>query len=165
MASPGTRKPAVTRAAEFHIDRAGVWRHRGSVVQREAMVRLFASMLERREDRYVLVTPEQTLRVNVDDAPFVVVDMEGNEDGEVTTIVLVTNVGERFVLGPEHPLYLHEDVERSEVRAYQMVRDRMPALVHRNVFYRLVELAQANEDGVLGVCSSGCFFPLELSAS
>jgi len=155
----------VARAADFHIDRAGVWRHRGSVVQREAMVRLFASMLERRGGHYVLVTPEQTLRVDVDDAPFVIVDMENNEGGDAPTLVMLTNVGERFALGHDHPLYLHEDVERGEVRAYQMVRDRIPALVHRNVFYRLVELAQANEDGVLGVLSSDCFFPLEISSS
>lgn len=152
------------RTAGFHIDREGVWRHRGSVIRRESMVRLFAAMLERRDDRYVLLTPEQVLRVEVDDAPFVIVDMELLErSGDERDIVLVTNVGERHLLGPEHPLYLRRDAARDEVRAYQRIRDGMPALIHRHLFYRLAELARSNEDGVMGIYSGGRFYPLEES--
>lgn len=145
----------------FHIDRDGVWRHRGSVIQRDAMVRLFASMLERRGERYVLVTPDQVLRVEVDDAPFVIVDMEECTDSASPGIVLITNIGERFALGPDHPLYLRDDDARNETRAYQRIRDALPALIHRNVFYRLAELAHTNADGLMGVRSCGEFFPLE----
>ena len=155
----------MARPAEFHIDRDGVWRYRGSVVQRESMVRLFASMLACRDGRYVLVTPEQTLRVDVDDAPFVIVDMESPGEGEATQIVFVTSLGERFALGAGHPLYLCEDAARGEVRAYQTTRDSLPALVHRNVFYRLAEQARTNAEGVAGIHSGGRFFALEPGAS
>lgn len=149
------------RAADFHIDRNGVWRHRGSVIQRDAMVRLFASMLQRRGERYVLVTPEQVLRVDVDDAPFVIIDMEHTEGPGAARIVFLTNVGERFALDAAHPLYLQADAARDELRLYQRIRDGIPALVHRNVFYRLVALAEDSGEGVMGIRSAGRFFPLE----
>lgn len=155
--------PGMARSADFHIDRDGVWRHRGSIVQREAMVRLFASMLRRRGERYVLVTPEQVLRVDVDDAPFVIIDAERVADVDPPQVVFITNTGERFALDTTHPLYVQEDALRGESRLYQRTRDGIPALVHRNVFYRLVELAEENEAGVLGVRSAGAFFPLEMT--
>jgi hypothetical protein len=54
---------------------------------------------------------------------------------------MITDLGERFLLCREHPLFLREDPQRGEVRAYQRVRDGMTALVHRNVFYRMAEMA------------------------
>jgi uncharacterized protein len=152
----------MSRSSDFHIDRQGVWRYRGSIIEREAMVRLFAGMLQKRGADYVLQTPEQVLRVRVDDAPFVITDMECSADGDVPRIWMITNLGERFLLGREHPLYLREDTERGEVRAYQLVRNGMPALVHRNVFYRMAELARIDrERGKAGVRSDGIFFALE----
>ena len=147
---------------DFHIDPQGSWRYRGSIIERESMVRLFAGMLQRRGEDYVLQTPEQVLRVRVDDAPFVVIDIECSVDDGVPRIWMITNLGERFLLGSEHPLFLREDPERGEVRAYQRVRDGMPALVHRNVFYRMAEMAMVDgESGKMGVCSDGIFFALE----
>ena len=147
---------------DFHIDPQGSWRYRGSIIERESMVRLFAGMLQRRGEDYVLQTPEQVLRVRVDDAPFVVIDIECSVDDGVLRIWTITNLGERFLLGSEHPLFLREDPERGEVRAYQRVRDGMPALVHRNVFYRMAEMAEIDgESGKAGVRSDGAFFALE----
>ena len=147
---------------DFHIDRQGAWRYRGSVIEREAMVRLFAGMLQRRGEQSVLQTPEQVLRVPVDDAPFVITDMECSAQDGVPRIWMITNLGERFLLGSEHPLFLREDPARGEVRAYQRVRDGMPALVHRNVFYRMAGMAGIDEEsGKAGVRSDGIFFALE----
>lgn len=152
----------MSRPPDFHIDRHGIWRYRGSVIEREAMVRLFAGMLHKRGEHYVLETPEQSLRVRVDDAPFLITDMECSAQDGVSHIWMITNLGERFLLGHQHPLFLREDPERGEVRAYQRVRDGMPALVHRNVFYRLAELAGIDgESGKAGVRSDGIFFALE----
>ena len=40
--------------AEFHIDREGAWYYRGTRVERDAMVRMFAAMLRRRGPDYFL---------------------------------------------------------------------------------------------------------------
>lgn len=148
--------------AEFHIDREGTWYYRGTRVERDAMVRMFAAMLRRRGPDYFLETPEQKVRVSVDDAPFVLTDVESRVDEGVARIWMSTSLGERFLLGREHPLYLRASDSGNEVRAYVLTRDGIPALVHRNVFYRLAEsVAVDAESGKAGVWSDGVFFPLE----
>jgi hypothetical protein len=55
------------------------------------------------------------------------------------------------------------DPETQEPSPYVLVRTNLEALIHRNVFYQLVELAVPREiDGVtwLGVWSGGEFFPI-----
>jgi uncharacterized protein len=152
----------VERQAGFRIDRDGVWYHHGTRVQRAAMVRLFAGMLRRHGAGYVLQTPEQRIAVSVEDAPFVVTDMQASVDGGTPRIWMSTSLGERYLLGHEHPLYLRETGVSREVRAYLTTRDGIPALVHRNVFYRLAESARLDdESGKAGVFSDGMFFPLE----
>lgn len=152
----------MNRPPEFHIDREGTWRYRGSVIGREAMVRLFAGMLRKRGEGYVLQTPEQVLQVRVDDAPFVIVDFECDADGGVPRVWMITSLGERLLLGREHPLWLRRDPGRGEVRAYVSMRDGIPALVHRNVFYRLAEMAETDPGSEkAGISSDGEFFALE----
>ena len=68
-----------------------------------------------------------------------------------------------MVAGSEHPLRVELDALTEEPAPYLLVRTNLEALVHRNVFYQLVELAVVREiDGKawLGVWSSGEFFPI-----
>ena len=54
----------------------GTWLYRGSPIGREALVRLFASILRREPDgRHVLVTPVERVGIEVEDAPFLGVEM------------------------------------------------------------------------------------------
>ena len=65
--------------------------------------------------------------------------------------------------GAEHPLRVELDAQTQEPSPYVHIRANLEALIHRNVFYQLVELAQAREiDGQpwLGVWSGGVFFPI-----
>jgi len=151
------------RAPEFLIDRNGAWYHRGSAVRRESMVRLFAGMLEPKGDGYVLRTPEYDVPVSVEDAPFVIVDAEFLDSADGPQIWMLDSLGDRYLLGEEHPLYLRVDAERSETRAYISARNGMPALIHRNLFYRLAESAgfgMHDSESVLGLYSGGHFYAL-----
>jgi hypothetical protein len=158
MGGPEGRGAARGGPPEFAIDAHGRWLHRGMPVRREAMVRLFAGMLRREGDDYVLVTPQQRLRVQVADAPFLVVDFEREGD----TLVLITNLGERYPLDEAHPLRLRPAADGGGVRAYQDLHDGISARIARAAWYRLAELAVAEPGGSRhGVCSAGRFFPLE----
>ena len=57
----------MNRPPEFHIDREGPWRYRGSVIGREAMVRLFAGMLRKRGADYVLQTHAHLRKMGIYD--------------------------------------------------------------------------------------------------
>ena len=76
-----------------------------------------------------------------------------------------TNVDEQVEAGLEHPLRVVIDPVTQEPAPYVRVRANLEALVHRNAFYQLVELAVSrpiNGQNWLGVWSSGEFFPIGL---
>ena len=151
------------RVPEFAIARDGTWFHRGSAVKREALVRLLAGLLRRQGDTYVLQTPEQRIRVEVEDAPFVAVALEVHDPGPAQELEFTLAHGDRVRLDPAHPLRMRGGSgEDCAPRPYLQLDGGLEALVNRNVFYRLVDLAVCEPaDGRLGVRSGGAFFPLE----
>jgi hypothetical protein len=132
----------------------GRWIHEGSPIGREALVRLFSTVLRKDPDGIYLVTPVEKLRITVEDAPFVAVRVD-RDDGALR---FTTNVGDEVEAGPENPLRVEVD-EAGEPRPYVHVRRGLEALISRPVFYELVEMAE-ERDGVLGVGSNGAWFPL-----
>lgn len=148
---------------DMRIARDGSWHYLGTPIGRPAMVRLFSTILRRDGDAYFLVTPVEKVGIQVDDAPFVAVDMHAEGEGEVQCLRFVTNVEDEVLAGCEHPLRFALDAQSGEPSPYLHVRANLEALIHRNVFYRLVELAVPREiDGQpwLGVWSAGVFFPI-----
>lgn len=160
MAALGPRSPA-RRPADFAIDGEGAWLYRGSPIRREPLVRMLAGMLARAGDGFVLLTPDQTLRVDVADAPFLVTDCDLDEAAGERRIWFSSSLGERVPLDAEHPLVMRSSPD-GQLKAYVRLRDGLDAMLHRNVFYRLAELATGPElDGPAGLLSCGLFFPLE----
>lgn len=158
----------------MEIKRDGTWFHEGRPIRRQAMVRLFASVLKKEDDKIYLVTPVEKVGIKVEDCPFVIVDMDVEErkqegeqegiegEGEQQVISFETNTGERFTLDDEHGLTISPDQETEEPHPVVHVRSGLDGLINRAVFYRLVELASEHEiagETRLGVWSSGIFFP------
>ena len=82
---------------------------------------------------------------------------------EAQLLRFVTNVDDVVEAGQEHPLRVSLDPQTQEPSPYIHVRANLEALVHRNVFYQLVDLAVPGDvDGEswLGVWSGGLFFPI-----
>ena len=137
----------------------GTWFYRGSKIQRPEMVRLFSTVLRRDDDRFVLVTPVERLSIDVDDAPFVAVDVEACGTGREQRLAFLTNVGDVVEASAERPIRLRG--EAMSPRPYVLVRDRLEALIARAAYYRLAELACLGPTGSIGVWSGGVFFPLD----
>ncbi len=149
------------RPAEFSIDAHGEWFYRGSPIRREGLLRLLEGMLRRASGAYVLDTPEQALRVDVADVPFVVTGYEVLGDAGSQSISFVTSLGVKIPLDAEHPLFLRTAPD-GQTKPYVMVREGLEAVLHRNVFYGLAGIAQERyPGGPYGVSSNGLFFPLE----
>lgn len=127
---------------DIRIARDGRWYHEGSVIRREAIVRVFSTILRREGEDYFLVTPAEKLRIVVEDAPFVAVSLEQVDDCGTPKLVFTTNVGTTVVAGERHPLRVETDAATGEPSPYLHVRDNLEALLARNVFYELVELAE-----------------------
>ena len=136
------------------IRRDGTWIHEGTPIGRQGLVRLFASILKKEGEKHFLVTPVEKVGIEVEDAPFVAVDVT-EADG---TLTFDTNVGDRVVAGPDNPLRVAL-AEDGEPAPYVEVRAGLEALIDRKTFYRLVELGE-EEDGMFGLRSGGTFFPV-----
>ena len=130
--------PQFCQAMDMVIDVNGLWHHYGEVIKREKMVLLFAKVLTKRDGCYYLITPAEKLKITVNDAPFVMVDFElevGENGGQI--IWLISNVGDRIPLSAQYPLELRGDNQRPYVQLWR----GLDALISRNVYYQLIDLA------------------------
>jgi hypothetical protein len=147
-------------AIDIVIRKDGVWLHEGSPIGREALVRLFSTVLRKDPDGFCLVTPAEKLSILVEDAPFIATRVD--DDGG--TLRFLTNVGDEVEAGPQNAIRVAIG-ENGAPRPYLHVRRGLEALIARPVFYELVSLAQerASPQGpILGVTSNGVWFPIGL---
>lgn len=149
--------------SEMRIARDGTWFHQGSPIGRHAMVRLFSTILRREADgSYVLVTPAEKLTIEVEDAPFVAVEMKAEGTGAAMKLAFRLNTDELVSADDTHPLrFVAGD---NGPRPYLQVRGGLEALIARPIYYDLVNLALEAPGGVPGVWSNGCFFPIDSAA-
>ena len=144
------------------ISRDGVWSYQGSPIGRVAMVRLFSTILRRDPDGHVLVTPVEKVSVEVEDAPFLAVEMQVEGLGEARALRLRTNVDDWVSVDAAHPLRF-EPGPSGGLKPYVLVRDKLWALVARPVFYDLAALGEVREiEGreMFGIACGGAFFPM-----
>ena len=149
--------PAHCGEIDIRIRKDGVWFHEGTPIGREALVRLFSTVLRKDPDGFHLVTPVEKMKIVVEDAPFIAIRVD--RVGEA--LVFQTNVGDTVEAGPDNAIRVEMDPKTGEPRPYLHVRRGLEALIARPVFYELVELATEREtpDGpALGVESNGAWF-------
>ena len=147
---------------DMRIAADGTWFYCGSPIGRAPLVQLFASIMRREGDRYVLVTPVEKVGIKVDDAPFLAVEMYLDDKTREPQLMFRTNVDDVVAVDQDHPLRF-ECGASGGLKPYVRVRGDLWALVKRALFYDLVALGRtewvANEDW-FGVRSSGLFFPM-----
>ena len=149
-------KPERTSAIDIRIDRQGCWYYQGSSIERSRMVALFSTILWREENEYFLITPQEKLRIEVEDAPFVAMLMDVNGSDQNQSLRFTDNTGNQFHADTEHRLWLSQSHD-DQPAPYVMVRRNLPALLSRAVYYQLAELL-VEYQSVPGVWSEGVFF-------
>src|SRR3954468_5172410 len=91
--------------SDMRLTRDGTWFHQGSPIGRQAMVRLFSTILRREPDgRFVLVTPVEKLDIEGEDAPFVAVELKTEGEGRDRSLAFRLNTGDLVIAGLDHPL-------------------------------------------------------------
>ncbi|CAN5150452.1 DUF1285 domain-containing protein [soil metagenome] len=154
--------------SDMRIARDGTWFHQGSPIGREAMVRLFSSILRREADgSFVLVTPVEKLTIDVEDAPFVALEVRTEGTGTSRTLAFRLNTGDLVTAGPDHLIRLRRCADGPDVdgpHPYLVVRGGLEALIARSVYYEMANLALDENGYPPGLWSGGAFFPLDGSA-
>jgi uncharacterized protein len=147
---------------DMRIAADGTWFYDGTPIGRAALVKLFASILRKDSDRFVLVTPVERVGIEVEDAPFLAVEMAVEGEGAGRQIAFRTNVNDLVRVDAAHSLRFEKD-EAGGVKPYVLVRGDLWALVTRALTYDLVELGEDREvDGVMtfGVSVGDDFYPI-----
>ena len=169
------RAPVECGTLPFVIKRDGTWLYRGSPITRKELVCLFAGVLKREADAsFWLETPAERGRIEVEDAPFVAVELDWTGHDHNQVLSFRTNIDQIITAGPDHPIRVAHDLLTCEPTPYLRVRPGMGAApvearIGRAVYYELVALAvpgTVQGRRVLGVWSRGSFFSLgDLPAS
>ena len=163
------RKVAELGHLPFLIKRDGTWLYHGTPINRKELVCLFSSVLQRESDgSWWLHTPVERGQIDVEDAPFVAVELDWTGDGRHQTLSFRTNVDQVVTAGPEHPIRVSHDIITCDPTPYIRIRPggghlAVEARISRAVFYELVALSVPEWVGsrrMLGVWSQGKFFPL-----
>jgi hypothetical protein len=164
-----TWNPPYCGEIDIQIKTNGDWFHEGSAFKRLPLVKMFASVLikevkavDAKEgnseiEEYFLVTPVEKVKIQVDDAPFVLTQWCWLDEKE-TTMQVSTNLGDQFLLNEEHPFTTNDNGD-----LYVTVRRNLLAKVHRNVYYQWVDIAeelQAKNKTTLVFTSAKCEFVL-----
>ena len=156
-------------ALPFLIRRDGTWLYRGSPIERRELVCLFSSVLRRDADgQYLLETPAERGRIEVEDTPWLAVELDWTGCGRNQVLSFRTNVDQIVVAGDDHPIRIVESCGGCCPIPYIHIRGTPGALalearISRPVFYELVALSVPGLDrgrDCLGVWSCGRFFPI-----
>jgi hypothetical protein len=147
--------PPLSGEIDIRITADGDWLHEGRRIERDSIVRLFASILRREEDgEYYLVTPGEKWRIRVDLHPLVATDVERDASG---VLCITLNTGKRVLVDEEHPLFLEPAV--GGVAGIRLDHG-LTAIFSRPAWYRLVEYAE-EVDGTTSIRSGASCFRLD----
>jgi len=126
------------------ITRKGVWLYQGEPMERTSVVRLLSKILRKDGGEYYLVSPAEKMKIQVEDAPFLInmLDVEGQ--GRQQKIHFSTMQGDCFTLSDLHPLMISYN-DLGEPSPYVLVRRALNGLISRPVYYQLVELLVLDE--------------------
>jgi hypothetical protein len=153
----------------FLIKRDGTWLYKGTPINRKPMVCLFSTVLKREEDgSFFLETPVERGLIDVEDAPFIAVELDWTGHGSQQCLSFRTNTDQCVTAGRDHPIRVAHDLLTCEPTPYLHVRDGkgsfpIEARINRATYYELVALAEPglhHGRKVLGVWSDGVFFSL-----
>jgi uncharacterized protein len=156
--------PAYCGPIDMRIATDGTWFYLGTPIARPAMVKLFASILRREADgSYVLVTPVEKVGIQVDDAPFLAIELISEGVGATRSMGFRLNTEDMVMVDSAHPIRIAVDPVTQAPRPYVMVRGGMEALINRAVFYELVALAdsESSHNPGFGLWSRDVFFALD----
>jgi len=153
---------------DMRIAADGTWHYLKTPIGRPALVKLFASVLKREEDKYYLVTPMEKCGIQVDDAPFLAVELTVETQAGERILHFRTNVDDWVACGPQHALRFEAADGSGALKPYLHVRSGLWAKVTRALYYDLVELAEERDVGgerMFGIASGKAFFAMQRAAS
>ncbi|WP_019672376.1 DUF1285 domain-containing protein [Psychrobacter lutiphocae] len=136
----------------------GEWWHEGRQIMRQSLIDLFATILWREGSdeapQYFLKTPVEKMRIQVEDVPFFITQVNEVQQQGMSYLQFVTATGDVVYLTEDNliemrPYYPQDSAQKQsaepEYRPYIPVRFGMYGLISRSVFMHLVGLGEITE--------------------
>ena len=147
---------------DMRIATDGTWFYQKTPIGRPALVKLFSSVLKREGDKYFLVTPVEKVGIEVEDAPFMAVEMQKENDDRGRLLRFRTNVDDWVPCDSGHRLRF-EMAADGGLTPYLHVRADLWAKVTRALYYDLVDMGEervVDGEAMFGIESGGEFFAM-----
>ena len=130
---------------DIKVDSLGRWFHEGRLIERNALVALFARILRREADgQYYLLTPQEKWRIQVADHPLRVVAVDRVVEGAHACVRVVVNNDLSYKVCVQYPLFLCPNEEG----AYVALDYGVTAKLERSAWYQLCEWVESDSDGL-----------------
>lgn len=132
----------------IEIKKDGSWHYLNSPIARASLVKLFASVLINESGVNYLKTPVEKIKIQVEDAPFLIVDWNWQQSDEGDILCCIDNLGRNYLLCNQHDLTLKNDnsVNNHALLPYLALNHGLTAKISRNVYYQWAEIAKTIDD-------------------
>lgn len=148
------------------IQHDGSWLHEGGLIKREALVKLFSSVLWFEEGEYYLKTPVEQMKISVHTTPFLMTQLTvQNPQTPQQALVFTSSYGDIVVLGENNSLWLDETVIDDQEVPLVSVRYGMSGRLTSSILHELAELGDIvslDTGDYLRLNSRGCTFDLPI---
>ncbi|MAH85380.1 MAG: hypothetical protein CBB68_14230 [Rhodospirillaceae bacterium TMED8] len=146
------------------ISSDGVWHYKGTPINRPALLKFFASILQKdNAGNFWLITPTEIAPVTVEDTPFVAIDLALSGKGAKQNIRLITNIETSIIIDAKHPLILLGTDKSKQALPYVLQPNGLHIRLNRAVYYDVVALGIEKKrkiTSVFGIWSGGVFHEL-----
>lgn len=156
--------PTYCGEMDLIIKANGEWWHEGQLIRRQKMIDLFSKILCKEGEDFYLKTPAEKIKIKVEDAPLLIVDIHKLEIEGLSYLQCTTQNQDIFFIDEDHSVFMRS--YQGQVRPYVHVRAGLDALIQRQAFYHLVEyceLQQENQYTTLRLISGQAHFNLSIA--
>ena len=129
---------------DLKVKANGEWWHEGQLINRQAMIDLFSTVLWKEDGKFYLKTPVEQIEIEVEDEPLFVNQVDLVKIEGKSYIQLTTTTQDIVIVDQEHSLFMREYL--GELRPYVHVRFGINALIQRAAFFHLIEMGQLLEN-------------------
>ena len=131
------QKKNIIKKFPIKIKSNGEWLYKNNLIKKEALVKLFASVLVADEKgNFYLETPAEKGMIEVEDAPFVITNFDVKGLNKKQEIIFKTNIDEEIVLSKKNPLFYKKNKE--SFIPYIVIRKSINAKILRSVYYQII---------------------------
>lgn len=145
--------PAYCGEMDLVIKANGEWWHEGRPIRRQKMIDLFSRVLWKEQGQYYLKTPVEKIRIQVEDAPLLITQVDQVEIDGLSYLQFTTQNQDVIIVDEQHPVSIRAYPEQKtgleqepEARPYVRVRYDLDALIQRQVFYHLVDYGELYDE-------------------